>query len=170
MKTLYIEPGTPWENGYAESFFSRLRDELLNCDWFESQAEARVFSKRWQADYNKERPHRSFGYPTPSEFASQGGYFRYGSASAPPPCETNTLIRFLNRTLITLDQLLGAPHANGGSIDHVVSYRKSFINLRYLWKQFDRVLALAKHYIRIACTCYAARAGVRRQRIGVKMK
>ena len=68
--TLYIEPGSPWENGYAESFFSRLRDELLNCEEFANLAEARWFARRRQEEYNEERPHSSLNYQTPSEFAS----------------------------------------------------------------------------------------------------
>jgi putative transposase len=69
-KTLYIAPGSPWENGYAESFHSRLRDELLNVEEFANVAEARSVAERWQLDYNHHRPHSSLGYQTPAEFAS----------------------------------------------------------------------------------------------------
>jgi transposase InsO family protein len=69
-KTLYIAPGAPWENGYAESFHSRLRDELLNVEEFGSVAEARVFAERWQLEYNHRRPHSALDYQTPAEFAS----------------------------------------------------------------------------------------------------
>ena len=69
-KTLYIAPGAPWENGYAESFHSRLRDELLNVEEFASVAEARQMAERWQLEYNHRRPHSSLGYQTPAEFAS----------------------------------------------------------------------------------------------------
>ena len=71
VQTLYIEPGAPWENGYAESFFSRLRDELLNREEFENLKEARWFARSWQEDYNECRPHSSLQYLTPVEFASQ---------------------------------------------------------------------------------------------------
>lgn len=71
VNTLYINPGSPWENGYAESFFSRLRDELLNCEHFESLKDAAWFAKHWRVDYNECRPHSSLGYLAPSEFASQ---------------------------------------------------------------------------------------------------
>ena len=71
LELLYIEPGAPWENGFAESFFSRLRDELLNCEEFENLAEARWFARRRQREHNEERPHSSLGYQTPAEFASQ---------------------------------------------------------------------------------------------------
>lgn len=70
VETLYIEPGAPWENGYAESFHSRLRDELLNAEMFTSLAEAQMLAKEWQQAYNQERPHSSLGYQTPAEFAS----------------------------------------------------------------------------------------------------
>ena len=71
LEMLYIEPGSPWENGYAESFFSRLRDELLNCEEFTNLAEARWFAERRREEHNQERPHSSLGYQTPSEFATQ---------------------------------------------------------------------------------------------------
>lgn len=70
VETLYIEPGAPWENGYAESFHSRLRDELLNAELFTSLAEAQMLATEWQEAYNQERPHSSLGYRTPAEFAS----------------------------------------------------------------------------------------------------
>jgi len=70
VSTLYIEPGAPWENGYAESFHSRLRDELLDREEFTSLAEARAMAARWREEYNHRRPHSSLGYRTPAEFAS----------------------------------------------------------------------------------------------------
>jgi putative transposase len=69
--TLYIKPGAPWENGYAESFHSRLRDELLNGEEFESLTEARVLAEDWQRDYNERRPHSALGYQTPSQYAAR---------------------------------------------------------------------------------------------------
>ena len=69
-KTLYIEPGAPWENGFAESFHSRLRDELLNVEEFANVPEARVKGEHWQLDYNHHRPHSALGYQTPAEFAA----------------------------------------------------------------------------------------------------
>jgi len=68
--TLYIEPGAPWENGYAESFHSRLRDELLAREEFASLGEAKALASQWRADYNHRRPHSALGYQTPAEFAS----------------------------------------------------------------------------------------------------
>jgi len=71
LEMLYVEPGSPWENGFAESFFSRLRAELLNVEEFMNLAEARWFAKRRLQEHNEERPHSSLGYQTPAEFASQ---------------------------------------------------------------------------------------------------
>ena len=70
VKSLYIEPGAPWENGYAESFQSRLRDELLNVEEFVTVAEAQTLAAAWRAEYNHRRPHSSLGYRTPAEFAA----------------------------------------------------------------------------------------------------
>lgn len=66
VKTLYIEPGSPWENGYIESFNGKLRDELLNLEIFETLLEARVLVERWRVDYNTHRPHSSLGYRPPA--------------------------------------------------------------------------------------------------------
>jgi transposase InsO family protein len=71
VETLYIEPGSPWENGYAESFHSRLRDEFLAMEVFESMRAARRLTAGWQRDYNEVRPHSSLGYVSPVEFATR---------------------------------------------------------------------------------------------------
>jgi putative transposase len=65
-KTLYIEPGSPWENGYCESFNSKLRDEFLNGEIFYSMKELRVLAERWRVHYNTIRPHSSLGYRSPA--------------------------------------------------------------------------------------------------------
>jgi len=70
---LYIAPGAPWENGYAESFQSRLRDEFLNMHEFADLREARPLTASWREDYNHCRPHSSLGYQTPVAFAAAGG-------------------------------------------------------------------------------------------------
>ena len=70
LETLYIEPGAPWENGYAESFNSKVRDELLNAEEFANLLEAGVLGKAWKQEYNHERPHSSLGYRTPAEFGA----------------------------------------------------------------------------------------------------
>lgn len=70
VETLYIEPGAPWQNAYAESFNSRLRDELLGCTSFADVREAEALGAIWRNDYNHRRPHSSLGYRTPAEFAA----------------------------------------------------------------------------------------------------
>ena len=69
VKTLFIEPGSPWENGYIESFNGRLRDELLNREIFDTLREAQVLIERWRREYNHVRPHSSLGYGPPAPFA-----------------------------------------------------------------------------------------------------
>lgn len=66
VKTLYIEPGSPWENGYVESFNARLRDELLNGEIFYTLNEAKVIIEKWRREYNTIRPHSSLGYKPPA--------------------------------------------------------------------------------------------------------
>jgi len=66
VKTLFIEPGSPWENGYIESFNGKLRDELLNGEIFETLQEAKVLIEFWKKDYNRHRPHSSLGYKPPA--------------------------------------------------------------------------------------------------------
>ena len=66
VKTLYIEPGSPWENGYCESLNSKLRDELLNGEIFTTMREAQVLIENWRRHYNAIRPHSSLGYRPPA--------------------------------------------------------------------------------------------------------
>ena len=66
VKTAYIEPGSPWENGYNESFNGKLRDELLNGEIFYSLKEAKVLIEQWRRHYNEVRPHSSLGYRPPA--------------------------------------------------------------------------------------------------------
>jgi len=68
-KTAYIEPGSPWENGFCESFNSKLRDEFLNGEIFYSMKELRVLAERWRVHYNTVRPHSSLGYRPPAPAA-----------------------------------------------------------------------------------------------------
>ena len=68
VETLYIAPASPWENGLAESFHSRLRDEFLNREVFETVGKARVKASEWRREYNTRRPHSSLDYATPAEF------------------------------------------------------------------------------------------------------
>jgi transposase InsO family protein len=70
VRTLYIEPGSPWENGYIESFNGKLRDELLNRELFDTLLEAEVLVERWWRHYNAVRPHSSLGYRPPAPEAT----------------------------------------------------------------------------------------------------
>jgi transposase InsO family protein len=81
VETLYIEPGSPWQNGYAESFNSRLRSELLGAEVFDNVAAAQSLAAAWRNDYNHHRPHSSLGYQTPAEFSA-------GCAASAPAAPT----------------------------------------------------------------------------------
>jgi transposase InsO family protein len=74
VQTAYIEPGSPWENGYVESFNGKVRDELLNAEVFNTLAEAKVLIEQWRVHYNTVRPHSSLGYrpPAPEVIMSSG--------------------------------------------------------------------------------------------------
>jgi len=80
VKTLFIEPGSPWENGYIESFNGKLRDELLEREAFDTLLEAKVLIERWRQHYNTIRPHSALGYRPPAPEAWQPRAF----ASATP--------------------------------------------------------------------------------------
>ena len=66
-KTAYIEPGSPWENGYVESFNARLRDELLNGEIFYTLKEAQIIIENWRKHYNTKRPHSALGHKPPAQ-------------------------------------------------------------------------------------------------------
>jgi putative transposase len=76
--TALIEPGKPWQNGVAESFNGKFRDECLSLEWFRSRAEAKVLIEQWRRHFNEVRPHSSLGYLTPNEFVARG--------ARPAPC------------------------------------------------------------------------------------
>jgi putative transposase len=82
VRTLYIEPGSPWQNGSIESFNGQLRDELLNGEIFDTLREAKVLTERWRREYNQQRPHSSLGYRPPAPEADSpgkiSGLLRYG--------------------------------------------------------------------------------------------
>ena len=89
-KTAYIEPGSPWENGYCESFNSKMRDEFLNGEIFYSMKELRVLAERWRKHYNTIRPHFSLGYRPPAPEAWLASTARqaeepFASLTPPPP-------------------------------------------------------------------------------------
>ncbi len=88
VETMYIEPGSPWQNGYAESFHSRFRDEFLAVEEFESLAAARRLTNAWKEDYNHVRPHGSLDYRTPGSFAAACA----ASAPAAPALQRHTRV------------------------------------------------------------------------------
>jgi putative transposase len=67
VKTLYIEPGSPWQNGYVESFHSRFRNDCLNWEWFINELDAKVIIEDWREKYNEKRPHSGIDYLSPAE-------------------------------------------------------------------------------------------------------
>jgi transposase InsO family protein len=97
VEALYIEPGSPWENGYAESFHSRLRDEFLALEVFDNLPAARALTAAWREDYNHVRPHSSLGYLPPVQFAACAA-----SAPATPALQQHT--RILEATTLTVPQ------------------------------------------------------------------
>jgi putative transposase len=95
VRTLFIEPGSPWENGYCESFNGKLRDELLNKEIFDTVLEARVLTEMWRREYNQVRPHSSLGYKPPAPGAKE---------------PVSTLAQRMVRLTQKLDHDLGAGH------------------------------------------------------------
>ena len=71
VTTLFIEPGSPWENGYVESFHGKLRDECLNRERFDTLLEAQILIEGWGREYNQIRPHRALGYRPPAPETQQ---------------------------------------------------------------------------------------------------
>ncbi len=84
VETLYIEPGSPWENAYSESLGSRFEDELLNREIFSSLTETKVLVEQYRLAYNHERPHSALGYRTPAEFAAEQVSGRQGDVASAP--------------------------------------------------------------------------------------
>jgi len=84
MEMLYIHPGSPWENGCAESFHSRLRDELLNAEVFADVVEAKALGTKWRHEYNHRRPHSSLKYLPPTVYAATLAVPPVGAPPLPP--------------------------------------------------------------------------------------
>ena len=80
--TMFIEPGAPWQNPFAETFHARLRDELLNQELFQTVAEARVVLEQWRRWFNEDRPHGALDDATPIEVLNQ--YQTSGSLTMEP--------------------------------------------------------------------------------------
>ena len=97
IKTLYIEPGSPWQNGYIESFHARFRQECLDREQLWTRPEARVVIEDWRWKYNPIRPHRSLGYITPIQFAQKKTETRdaQGSGSGRPAASLRPNLDFL---------------------------------------------------------------------------
>ena len=95
-KTAYIERGSPWENGFIESFNARLRDELLDGEIFYSLAEAKIVIESWRRHYNTERPHGSLGYkpPAPEVFIPAIAARARSRSPSIPRNSTNEVMRF----------------------------------------------------------------------------
>jgi transposase InsO family protein len=93
VENLYIAPGSPWENGYVESFHSRLRDELLNAEVFTGVGDAKALAACWRQEYNHHRPHSSLGYVPPAAFAATLAGPAVGARPLPParPASSPTL-------------------------------------------------------------------------------
>lgn len=83
--SLYIQPGSPWEQAHIESFHDKLRDECLNRELFGSLREARVILEQWRVEYNERRPHSSLGYLTPGEFAARNNPGLRSPSGLPAP-------------------------------------------------------------------------------------
>ncbi len=90
---LYISPGSPWENGYAESFNSRLRDEFLGCEVFDDVRSAQALGTAWRVTYNEYRPHSSLGYLTPAEFSRTCAASTQASATPQPAFQLHTSLQ-----------------------------------------------------------------------------
>jgi len=84
VDTLYIQKGSPWENGYVESFNGKLRDELLNRELFLSVPEARYVLDEWREEYNHRRPHSGLGWRTPGAYAASLAAPAVGATPLPP--------------------------------------------------------------------------------------
>lgn len=94
-KTLFIEPGSPWENGYNESFNGRLRDECLNVELFNNLLEAKLIIEMWRKHYNTVRPHSSLGYRPPAPETILPAYLAsaiYPLQPVRPSIESNLMV------------------------------------------------------------------------------
>ena len=91
IKTIYIKPGSPWENGHIESFHDKLRDEHLNREIYGSLLEAKVLVEQWRMEYNQDRPHSSLGYQTPEEYADRWQPALRPTAFAPSASEKENI-------------------------------------------------------------------------------
>jgi putative transposase len=101
-KAAYIAPGSPWENGFIESFNARLRDELLNGEIFYSLAEARIVVESWRRHYNAKRPHASLGYKPPAPEVFIPAFAARAAAQSRPAAPPALGHRLINRNHIRM--------------------------------------------------------------------
>lgn len=97
-KAIPVAPASPWENGFIESFHSRLRDEFLECEEFESVHDARAKADGWRREYNRIRPHSALGYQTPRMYSDACDRGRHGQ---PPKSADDNASTYVNGTLIS---------------------------------------------------------------------
>ncbi len=141
-RTLYIEPGSPWENGYCESFNGKLRDEFLNGEIFYSLKEAQILTERWRVEYNTERPHSALGYRPPAPQAilpKQQGHGDMENAPrfipTPPATTTDNCLtkRYTNNPLGTKDRS-----------GHLRPEVRQHLGRQRAWVSWNRVSAYAQ--------------------------
>lgn len=114
VDTMYIEPGSPWENGYAESFHSRLRDEFLATEEFENLRAAQRLTSQWQYEYNNERPHSSLNYMTPAQYAASQPQLELDRRGAAPSTFT---IASTSEAIVKAEATAKADGAQGAHIE-----------------------------------------------------
>jgi len=102
--SLFIKPGSPWENGYIESFNDKLRDECLNREIFRNGKEAQAIVESWRQEYNNYRPHSSLGYLTPVEFARR--YYEKNRVR-----EVKQPVEKVGSLSLLVDLIMGAPQS-----------------------------------------------------------
>jgi putative transposase len=109
--TALIEPGKPWQNGVAESFNGKFRDECLSLEWFRSRAEAKLIIEAWRRHYNEVRPHSSLDYLTPNEFVALQGNAapRHATGQVAAVCGLRALARCTNRSARSKCRKQGTP-------------------------------------------------------------
>ena len=112
-KTAYIERGSPWENGYIESFNARLRDELLNGEIFYTLREAQIVIESWRRHYNTIRPHASIGYKPPAPRGVRACIRRVAGCATPTGSAGHAGATANLKLTFHLDHSVGADHYSG---------------------------------------------------------
>lgn len=107
VRTLFIEPGSPWETGYCEAFNGKLRDERLDREIFSTLQEARILIEGWRLHYNARRPHSALGYRPPAPEARASSRL-----ALPKPSEVESM---LLGARLGVDQSVGAGEATSGA-------------------------------------------------------